>query len=427
MINRNNPPATSLVAPLPFLMPEKLVLSNGVPVYLVNGGTQEIIRIEMLFEAGGYNEHKPLVAQSTANLLISGTKTKNQATISETLDFFGSYLHIDAQKDIISVSVYVVNKHLGHILKLFKEIIIQPVFAAKELEIFIQNLKNQHITNQRKVAHLARRHFVNQLFGSNHPYGQLTDTADFEKVNRNDLLAFHRHWLQPHTTSIIVSGKLPAVTPELIEMHFGEKHWLMRENMQPLPIFHVSENGRKSLLIPKEDALQSAIRIGKRTINRSHAAHHRLVITNALLGGFFGSRLMKNIRQDKGFTYGIHSGVVSLVRDGYFFVGTEVGVDVCQAAIDQIYLEIKALRTIPASSTELNTLKNYLAGNFVRSFDGPFAQAESFKKMLVFKLESDFYSQFLNELNQCSPETIMQTAHEYLHEGSMIEVVAGKY
>ncbi len=427
MINRKNPPATSLIAPLPFLTPEKSVLSNGVPVYIVDGGTEDIIKVEILFEAGGYNEPKPLVALSTATLLKSGTKTKNQATISETLDFFGAFLQIDAQKDIISASVFVLKKHLEPILELFKEIIIEPVFANKELELFLQNQKNQHITSNSKVAHLARRHFVNQLFGNNHPYGQIANTTDFDKVSREDLLTFHQQWLQPQTISIIVSGKLPSNISELIERHFGANQWLMKENLQPEPFFQFSENKRKKLLIPKEDALQSAIRIGKRTINRNQAAHHKLVITNALLGGFFGSRLMRNIRQDKGFTYGINSGLVSLVRDGYFFVGTEVGVDVCKAAIDQIYHEMKALRTIPASPQELHTLKNYLAGNFVRLFDGPFAQAERFKEMVVFKLEPSYYNQFLLELNQCSPETIMQTAHEYLHEDSLTEVVAGKY
>lgn len=427
MINRQTPPATSLIAPLPFSLSGKHRLSNNVPVYLIMGGTEDIVRIELLFSAGSYFQHKPLVTYSAASLLKSGTSSKTSREISEILDFYGAFFQIDAQKDIVSVSIFVLQKYLEPVLELFQEIIREPVFQQKELDIFLRNQKHQHIINSRKVAHLARLYFGEQLFGQHHPYGYRLRKSDFEKINRDDLLAFHNQWLQPRKLSIIVSGKLPANLPQLLENHFGATKWKRGENSQPEPTFAVLDNGRQKLLIQKDEALQSAIRIGKRTINRNHADFHRLAITNALLGGFFGSRLMKKIRQEKGFTYGINSALVSLVHDGYFFVNTQVGVDVCQEAIDQIYQELKKLRTLPASPDELQTLKNYMAGNFLRSFDGPFAQAERFREMLVFGLATSNFDQFLLELKNCTPETIMQTAAQYLHEDSMTEVVAGKY
>jgi zinc protease len=426
MTDRRTPPETSIITHLPFLYPIKRKLGNGVPVYLVEGGTEDIVRVELIFLSGSYHQHKPLVTYAAANLLKSGTFGKTSHQISEILDFYGTFLQIDAQKDIVSVSVFVLKKYLEPVLELLQEIIKQPSYPQHELDILLKNQKHQHIVNSRKVSYLARVHFGEQLFGSGHPYGYRLRKNDFDKIIREDLLVFHQQWIHPGNLNILVSGKLPENMAELLEQNFGDSYWKRPKEQPPEPLYAVHSDGQKKLLIQKDEALQSAIRMGKRIINRSHPDYHRLIIANALLGGFFGSRLMKNVRQDKGFTYGINSALVSLVREGYFFVGTQVGVDVCQPAIEQIYHEIKQLRTEAATSIELQTLKNYLSGNFLRSFDGPFAQAERFKEMLVFNLDATYFDNFLVELKNTTTRSIMETASQYLHEESMIEVVAGK-
>lgn len=426
MTNRQTPPGTSIITHLPFLYPEKRKLGNGVPVYLVEGGTEDIVRVELIFLAGSYHQYKPLVTFMAANLLKSGTSGKSSLEISEILDFYGTFLQIDAQKDIVSVSVFVLKKYLEPVLELLQEIIKQPSYPRHELDILLKNQKHQHIVNSRKVSYLARLHFTEQLFGPEHPYGYRLRKDDFDKISRDDLLVFHKQWIHPGNLNILVSGKLPENMAELLEQNFGASNWKRPIEQPPEPVYEVRANGQKKLLIQKDGALQSAIRMGKRIINRKHPDYQRLLIANALLGGFFGSRLMKNVRQDKGFTYGINSALVSLVREGYFFVGTQIGVEVCQPAIEEINHEIRKLRTEPATPDELQTLKNYLSGNFLRSFDGPFAQAERFKEMLVFDLDTKYFDNFLLVLKNTTPHSIMETASQYLNEESMIEVVAGK-
>ncbi len=426
MVNRKQQPPTRLITHLPFISPQKGLLGNGVPVFLVEGGTEDIVRVELLLLAGSYHQHKPLVTYSAANLLKAGTAGKTSHEISEMLDFYGAYLQVDAQKDIVSVSVYVLRKYLEPVLALVQEIVSAPSYPQGELDILLKNQKHQHIINSRKVAYLARLHFSEQLFGPYHPYGYRIRKNDFDKISRHDLLSFHKQWIHPGNLNIIASGKLPGNITSMLEKFFGNSNWARPAQQPPEPVYLAATSENKKLLIHKNEALQSAIRMGKRTINRSHPDHQRLMIANALLGGFFGSRLMKNIRQDKGFTYGINSAVVSLVRDGYFFVGTQVGAEVCQAAIDQIYQEIIDLRTKPASPEELTTLKNYLSGSFLRSFDGPFAQADRFKELLVFGITPEYFDNFLVELKNTTPESVMDTAGQYLHEDSLIEVVAGK-
>jgi zinc protease len=322
MPDRKSPPQTSIITHVPFIPPKKMTLDNQVPVYFLKGGTEEILKIEWVFHAGSYYQPKPLVTFAMTNLLKAGTNNKTAAEISEILDFYGAYLQLDAQKDIVSVSVFVLNKNLEPVLDLLQEVVRTPTFPEDECELLLRNQKQQYVINNRKVQHLARTHFSELLFGERHPYGLRPEEEDFGRVDREDLLNFHRQWVHGGNGLCIVSGKIPDGLPALLNARFGDQDWIGRTNRESFRELSLMPSEKKSLLISREDALQSAIRIGKLVISRNHPDYHRLMITNALLGGFFGSRLMRNIRQEKGFTYGINSSIVSLMREGYFFIGT---------------------------------------------------------------------------------------------------------
>jgi zinc protease len=424
MVNRKEIPKVSLTTELPLIKPLADRLDNGLPVYYLEGGTEEILKVEMVFFAGSFFQLKPLIAYATGNLLRSGTESKARREINELLDYYSAHIHIEAQKDIISVTMFVLNKHFDPAFKLFCEMIRKPVFPEEEMRVYLNNQRQIHLINQKKVQHLARTYFNELVYGEAHPYGYRTRADDFEKVDRQDLRTFHGSFFHPVNAFCVVSGRLPSDITARVSTGLGGIAWQQTEATKP-PVYRMLSSGSRKMHLDMPGALQSAIRIGKQLINRTHPAWHRLKITNALLGGFYGSRLMQNIRQDKGFTYGISSALVSLVRSGYFFIGTQVGTDVCKPALEEIYKELKSLRTIPARNEELQTLKNYLSGNYLRSFDGPFAQAARFKEMLVFGLDMSHHEDFLKELKSITAEDIMETAGLYLREDEMMEVVVG--
>ncbi len=424
MVNRKDMPPVSLSTDLSLINPKADRLNNGLPVYYLEGGTEEILKVEMVFFAGSFYQLKPLIAFATGNLLRSGTKGKSRQQINELLDYYSAHVHIEAQKDMVSVSMFVLNKHFIPAFRLFCEITMEPVFPEDEMRLYLKNQQQIHLINQKKVQHLARTYFNELVYGESHPYGYRIDAADFEKVERDDLLNFHRNWFHPANAFCVISGRLPADISARVADGLGSTAWEQPETAKP-PVYRMLSSGSRKMQIDMPNALQSAIRIGKQQINRTHPAWQRLKITNALLGGFYGSRLMQNIRQDKGFTYGINSNLVSLVRSGYFFISTQVGTEVCQPALEEIYKELGTLRTMPADNDELQTLKNYLSGNFLRSFDGPFAQSARFKEMLVFGLDMSHHEEFLKELKRITAEDIMETAGLYLREDEMLEVVVG--
>lgn len=424
MINRKDMPPVRLTTDLSLITPKADRLSNGLPVYYLEGGTEEIIKIELVFFAGSFFQFKPLVAFATGNLLRSGTKGRTRQEINELLDFYSAHLHIEAQKDIVSVSMFVLKKHFEPAFRLFCEIIREPVFPEAEMHTYLKNQQHIHVVNQKKVQHLARTYFNEMVYGESHPYGYRVRMDDFEKLERKDLQDFHRNWFHPGNAFCVVSGQTPPDIAGLISEGLSHAGWRQPEVARP-PEYRMLSSGSRKMNLDMPGAVQSAIRVGKQLINRTHPAWHRLKITNALLGGYYGSRLMQNIRQDKGYTYGISSSLVSLVRSGYFFIGTQVGTDVCKAATEEIYKELQALRSIPAGDDELQTLKNYLSGNYLRSFDGPFAQAARFKELLVFGLDMSHHEDFLTELKTITAEDIMETAGLYLREEEMMEVVVG--
>ncbi len=426
MIDRKSPPATSTTTTIPYIHPKMIRLGNGMPLYLMEGGTEDFVKVEMVFYAGSYFESRPLVSFAVSHLLRGGTGTKNRREINGLLDYYGAHLQVEAQNDIVSVALFVLNKHLDPVLELFADIINDPVFPEDEMHSFLKNRQQIHIINQKKVQHLARSYFKELVYGEQHPYGYRVKTDDFNKVRRTDLQEFHRRWFIPGNAFCIVSGRVPRDMEKKTAKAFDNTRPVASEQEKQLPAYSMLTSGSRKVKLEMPDSLQSALRIGKQLFNRTHPAYHRFKITNALLGGYFGSRLMQNIRQDKGFTYGINSGIISLMRSGYFFIATQVGTEVAQQALGEIYSELRNLRSIPATHDELESLKNYLSGSFLRSFDGPFAQGDRFKELLVFGLDFTHYDDYLETLKTITPETIMETASDYLQEDGMMEVVVGR-
>jgi len=425
MPNRKQPPPVHIVSDIPFIKPKGVKLDNGLPVYFLEGGTEEFIKIELVFFAGSYLQVKPLVSYATSNLLRTGTDRQNREEINELLDYYSAYLNLEAQKDIVSVSIHVLNKHLEPALQLLRDMVRNPVFPEDEMRSFLKNQQQIHLINQKKVQHLARTYFNELVYGEQHPYGYRLKPDDFECVERPDLQQFHQYWFYPENGFCIVSGRMPPKIEKTIASYFGGTDWKNIDKGKP-PVYPLLTSGGRKVNLSVPEAMQSAIRIGKQLFNRTHPAYHRLKITNALLGGYFGSRLMQNIRQEKGYTYGIASNIVSLLRSGYFFIATQVGADVSQFALEEIYNELKDLRCRPADKDELQSLRNYLSGSFLRSFDGPFAQGERFKELLVFGLDFSHYEDYLKTLGSVTAEEIMATAADYLNEDAMMEVVAGR-
>jgi predicted Zn-dependent peptidase len=434
-LNRKQAPEFAVVEKVEMIKAGVQHLKNNIPVYTVNGGTQDIVKVEFLFDAGIFKQIMPLQAVTVNAMLEEGTSKLTADQIADSVDFFGAFLETNIGQDNASIVLYTLNKHLKGVLPIVEQIIKDAVFPQNELDIHLKNKRQQFHVNNQKVANVARKQFSELVFGAKHPYGINVQEADFEKINRSYLNEFYNQFYRSGSCKIIVSGKVEDTIFPLLDNYFGGNDWSgsstqvsetdKQKYLQNTSIPLITSPDREHI-ITKDNAMQSAIRIGKVLFNKTHPDFQKLQILNTIFGGYFGSRLMSNIREDKGYTYGIGSGVVSLKHSGYFFISTEVGVEVCQNAIDEIYIEMQRLREELISEEELSLVKNYLLGSFLRGIDGPFAMADRFKGILEYGLDYDYYDNYIATIRNISSSQLKELATNYFDKQSMTELVVGK-
>lgn len=401
--------------------PEKIILQNGVPVYVINAGEQDVTKIEIFFKAGADAHENFLIPGATNELLDEGTRHHTAAQIAGEFEFYGSFLQTECTADWAVAGLFTINKFLENVFPLLHEIISEPVFPEKELETFKVQNKQRLQVNNNKVDYVARKIFNQKLFGQNTAYGFYQDEKDYEKIDRNSLQEFHRKNYMDRIFAIIVSGRVSDKAVELIREFFGKS-----KNVSNIisPTNHSIHEPEK-YFEKKKDALQSGIRIGRKLFNKTHADYKALNILNVVLGGYFGSRLMSNIREDKGYTYGIGSALVSLQHSGYFVISTEAGVEVCKAAVKEIYYEIERLRNEPVPGEELDLVRNYLIGSFQRSIDGPFALSERLRSVLTYGLGYEYFYDYLHLIKTISSEQLLILTEKYLDPAQLTEVIIG--
>jgi predicted Zn-dependent peptidase len=398
-------------------------LANGIPVFLIEAGTEDITRIEFTFHAGQIMEDKPLLASTVNMMLGEGSENFTSEELHSTLDYYGAFLHLSIDKDRAGLVIFSLNRHFEKILELSHEIIFRPVFPEKELRALLDKRLQWYLINREKTQNLAYDKFFESVFGAEHPYGHQVKKEDYEAFDASPLPEFHSRYYSPDNAAIIIAGKIPSGAKDLLEKQFGNLKGKYQAAPDQLPF--IKGALRKKIHIPKKGNMQTAIRIGSATINKKSPDYPALKVLDTVLGGYFGSRLMKNIREEKGYTYGIRSSVSSLGVSGYKTISTEVGNENVQNAIDEIYKEIRILQNEFIGSEELEIVKNYLAGEMLRMFDGPFAIAESFRSAWEFGLDNNYYNKFAEKIRSIGPDEIKSLANTYYNIDELYQITAG--
>lgn len=402
-------------------------LKNGVQVYAIDAGAQDVLKIEWVFYAGNSVEVQNGVAAATNHLLKNGTTTKTAFEINEHFDFYGAYCTRACYNETASITLHTLSKHLPVLLPVVQQIFSHANFTQDELATYQQNSKQKLSVHIKKCDFVANRLIDAAVFGTTHPYGKYSVAADYDALNTTLLKShYQQHYINGHCV-IFVAGKLPVDIEAQLNNNFGnlplKNHTTAATYLQKATTEPYTFVPQKTNIVNDENGVQAAIRIARPFPNRHHPDFQKVMVLNTLFGGFFGSRLMSNIREDKGYTYGIHSYLQNHIGNTTWMISTEAGKEVSAATIEEVYKEMQLLQTELIDEEELLLVKNYMIGIILGDLDGPFQIIGRWKNIILNNLDADYFYDSINIIKTISAEELSDLAKKYLNPNHFYQLV----
>lgn len=424
-MNRTVAPEVKQLKDINMFIPQTVSLKNGIKLTVINAEEQEVIRIDLVFKAGRWYQEQKLQALFTNRMMKEGTKSLSSIDISSKLDYYGAYLETSTSIEHSFITVYSLTKHFDKAISVLESIIKESVFPEKELDTILTNNINQFKINSTNVNFISYRNFFNSIYGNNHPMGIKTLEEDYTQLTSDLLTTYYKSKYHSANCAIFLSGKVTEKEIATVESHFGNE-WGDCSNSVYDRQYEIVSSADKKLFIEKEDALQSSIRLGQLTINSNSEDFLKLKVVVTLLGGYFGSRLMSNIREEKGYTYGISASLMDNIDSGLFTISTETDNRYVEEIIKEVYKEIDVLQATKVSEEELAKVKSYMLGEFCRGYESAFSIADAHILLYTNKLDKDYYQKGIEAINTITTDEINLLANKYLSKESMKECIVGK-
>jgi zinc protease len=401
---------------------DHFLLDNGVPVYAVDAGAQPLLQIELVFYAGNFYEKNKTVAGATNFLLKNGTTSRTAFQLNETFDYYGSSCSRACYNETATISLHTLTKHVEKLLPLVNDMLTNSIFLQEELDTFKQNSKQRLQVNLQKADFIAGRLIDKLVYGEEHPYGTYNNAEDYDALTVEQLKAFYQEYYVNGKAAIFVAGKLPENLKEILNENFG-KLTISKPIFELQKITTTPATEKKHEIINDVNAVQGAIRIAQPFPNRHHPDFKKVMVLNTIYGGFFGSRLMSNIREEKGYTYGIYSYIQNHIQESAWLISTEAGKDVCHATIEEVYKEMQIMRDELVDDEELSLVKNYMIGIILGDLDGPFQIIGKWKNIILNNLDEKYFYESVEAIKSTTAEELQALAKKYLVPERFYELV----
>lgn len=395
--------------------------ANGVKIYSIPTPEYDVIRFSFIFGAGSAVQNVPFCASTTANMMAEGSSSMTAAQISEQLDYYGSYFDVSLDRDWSVITFVCLSKFFDRTLAIAHEILLDPQFPEHELRVYTSKSHQTLLINRTKTDFNARELFARSIYGERHPYGVSSDASLYDKLTRENLVQFYNKYYTAGNCFVMASGNLDVTRLEALENLTS----LIPAGAESDDILFPEPISLSSASKKIEGAVQTAIRIGCVLFPREHPDFIGMQVVGTVLGGYFGSRLVRNLREEHGYTYGAYSAMVNFNRSGYLAIATEVGTQFTEDALKQIYAEVERLRTELVSDEELALVKNIMVGEVMRILDGPFGISDVTIENIQNGFGNDYIKSFVEEVRAVTPQRVMSLAAEYLKHESLTTVTVG--
>lgn len=419
MMNRTAQPAIHTIDHITFVKPHIFDVASDVKLLWMDNVPNDTVRLDLFFNAG-ITRGMDSIPSIVHSLLFSGTTTHSSVEIHEKIDALGGFLDTDISFESSVVSIYCLKEYLIEIAQIVADAIHNLAFREHEVDDVLRTMRQQFAVNQKRVKYVAQQQFRKAMFASNPDYSTISKEEDYMVERYSEYRTFWReNYLNGLTRMTLVGAVSSDEVDALIDL-FGK--WVKSEKNDFPNSFTTTP---KRLDFPLDDAMQTAMRLGRFIMPKRHEDYIEFQVLNTIFGDYFGSRLMSNIREDKGYTYGIGSGIMDLHEASYFVIVTEVGKEVTENTLQEIRYEMKRLQEELVSEDELELVKNYILGQLLKSADGPYAMLDMFNSVDMYGLDLEYYNEAIRKINLMTAERVRDLAKQYLNFEDFVVITAG--
>lgn len=386
-------------------------------IYCFRSESTELVKIDLLFEAGSAYQAQKLCAAAAIKLLPVATRSMNATRMAEFLDYRGVIVETNNEVQQSTLTVYMLRRFANEVIPVIGQMLAEPAYDERDFNVWQEKKRQEIAAYEMRTPERARRLFYESLFGPAHPLGRHASPEDAAQLTLEPVQHHYRQYYQSAGCTVVVAGKVDDELLALVQRNIlANMPMANAASLAPLPSPHSPCAGHFSVQIP--NARQTTLRIGRvLPLQWNELDYARFTILTTLLGGYFGSRLMANLREDKGYTYGvtartqIYRGVI------VFFITTDVATHVANAAEKEIILELERLQQIDEEEMEL--VKTVLTADFVRSVDGVFERSSRFCDMYATCVTEQFTENLRTAINETTAGQLQELARRLLAPGEL--------
>ncbi len=416
--------------PRPYEFPPtfRSTLPNGLGVVVTPMPGRELIAASLAIRSGASDEPDAIGGATVlaARGMTEGTEVRDAIALTEAFERLGASMHAEAGWDAISAGLDVPESRLERALELLAEVVRRPSFPESEIERLRDERLNDLISAKADPRRRADEAFVSSIYAASSPYrrpaGGATETV--AALTSADLRAIHRDAFGPAGAALVVVGDVdPDAIVAMAGRLFGD--WSGGRGALPAPDAASAVDRRFIRVVHRPGAVQTEIRIGHPGLPRRHPDYHAVSVMSMILGGLFSSRLMSNLREDKGYTYGAHAGFDMRRAAGPFSARAAVKTDVTVPAIGEFLAELERIREAPVTDAELRAARDYLVGVFPLRFETPGPVAGSLAGLFIHDLPDDELARYRPAIEAVTADDVLRVAHEQIHPDRCAIVLVG--
>lgn len=395
--------------------------TNSAALYLIKNSTQQVGRISFVFRAGTSYQSVPFSASAVVNMLAEGTERFSGREVAERLDFLGSYYEATIDRDYAVLTFCFLKRFAAETLEIAEQVVLHPAFATRETSVYCRKRKEQLDVQRSKPDHLSRELFGRTLFGADHPYGITSPSEEYDRLTPNVLREFYaKHYVAKGCFAVmcgdIDQAEVDAAQAILSQLPEGCDIVRHIPAPEPQPFAHQRV----------ESAVQASLKVGVPLFNRSHPDFIPMQVVSTALGGYFGSRLMQNLRERHGLTYGAYAATINFDRSGYFVCSAEVAGEHAEFALEQMYAELEQIASKPMGARELRMVKKSIFGDVMRIFDGPFGVADVTIENIQNHTDNSYTARFLEQVERISAAELRDVAARNLKKCTLTTTIVSK-